>query len=84
MDLTTFIGLVAGTLTTIAFLPQLTKILKTRSTKDVSTAMFIIFSTGVLLWLIYGLLIHSIPVIIANAITLALASVILFLKVKFG
>lgn len=84
MDPITLLGLVAGTLTTIAFVPQLTKTWKTKSAEDISFGMFAIFCTGVLLWLIYGLLIHALPVILANVVTLILASAILVLKIKYG
>lgn len=83
MDFTSLIGFLAGALTTIAFLPQLTKTLKTRSAKDLSYGMLATFCTGVLLWLIYGLLIQSGPVIAANLVTLILASSVLLLKIKF-
>lgn len=84
MDGATVIGLIAGCLTTIAFIPQLTKTWKTKSAKDVSLLMFLIFCTGVLLWLIYGLLIGSLPVILANLVTLILAGAILLMKLKYG
>jgi len=84
MDPITLLGLLAGTLTTIAFVPQLTKTWKTKSAEDISFGMFAIFCTGVLLWLIYGLLIHALPVIVANVVTLILASAILVLKIKYG
>lgn len=80
MDFVTLLGLVAATLTTIAFLPQLIKTWKTRSTEDISAAMFISFCAGLFLWLIYGFLIRSLPVILANAITFVLASIILYFK----
>jgi MtN3 and saliva related transmembrane protein len=78
------IGLVAGALTTIAFLPQLMHTWKTRSAKDVSLGMFSIFTTGVLLWVIYGVMIQSVPIIAANTITLVLAGAILVLKLRYG
>ena len=84
MDAITLLGLVAGTLTTIAFVPQLAKTWKTRSAEDISFGMFAIFCTGVLLWLIYGLLIHALPVTLANVVTLILARAILVLKMKYG
>ncbi len=84
MDFTTITGLVAGTMTTIAFLPQLIQTWKTRSAKDVSLGMFLIFTTGVVLWVIYGLMIQSLPIIAANAVTLLLAGAILVLKVRYG
>lgn len=84
MDITLILGLLAGALTTIAFLPQLIQTWKTRSAKDVSLGMFLIFTTGVLLWVIYGLIIQSLPIIAANTVTLVLAGAILVLKLKYG
>jgi MtN3 and saliva related transmembrane protein len=83
MDGTMLIGLVAGTLTTMAFLPQLTKTWKTKSAKDVSLGMLLTFCTGVVLWLAYGLLINSLPVTLANFVTLILAGAVLVLKLKY-
>ena len=83
MDSITFLGFVAGTLTTVAFLPQLVKVWKSRSTKDISLLMYLVICTGLLLWLIFGLCIGSLPVIAANAVTLLIATVILILKIKF-
>lgn len=77
------IGLLAGALTTIAFVPQLLKIYASKSGKDVSARMFVIFSAGVALWLVYGIMIRSLPVIIANIITLALALAIMALKIHY-
>ncbi|MFM9836743.1 MAG: SemiSWEET transporter [Cyclobacteriaceae bacterium] len=77
------IGLVAGGLTTISFLPQVIKTWKSKSAKDLSLVMFTLFCLGIVLWLIYGLLIHSLPVILSNAFTLILSSMILFFKLKF-
>jgi MtN3 and saliva related transmembrane protein len=74
----------AGTLTTIAFVPQLTKTWKTKSAEDISFGMFAIFCTGVLLWLLYGVLIGALPVILANSVTLVLAGAILVLKLRYG
>jgi len=79
----TIIGLLAATLTTISFLPQVIKTWKTKSTKDISLGMFLMFATGVLLWLIYGTLIKDIPLIVANAVTLCLTSTILWFKLKY-
>jgi MtN3 and saliva related transmembrane protein len=75
------LGLIAGTLTTIAFLPQLYKTWKTQSAQDVSSVMMITFCIGVFLWFIYGLAIQAMPVIVANAVTLILALLILVLKI---
>ena len=77
------IGLLAGTLTTVAFVPQVVKIWKTKHATDISLGMFAIFSSGVLLWLFYGIEIDAMPVIVANAITLGLSLTILFFKIKF-
>ncbi len=84
MDHVVFIGYLAATLTTVAFLPQLIKTWRERSAKDVSYAMLLIFSLGVFCWLIYGFLIHSLPIIFANSITLVLNLLILILKIRFG
>jgi len=80
----TSLGLVAAFLTTIAFLPQVIKTWRSRSAKDLSLGMFAIFSTGILLWLIYGILINDLPIILANIFTLTLSSIILFFKLKHG
>lgn len=79
----TTIGFAAATLTTIAFIPQVIRVWKTRSARDVSVGMYALFTTGVALWLAYGLLIESWPVIVANSITLLLAGAVLVMKVKF-
>jgi MtN3 and saliva related transmembrane protein len=78
------IGLAAGSLTTISFVPQVLKIWRTKSGRDVSYGMFLLFSLGVLLWLIYGLALDAMPVIAANAVTLVLALVVLGLKFRYG
>ncbi len=83
MNLVTILGLLAGSLTTIAFLPQVIKTWRTRSTKDISLEMFAIFCSGVLLWIIYGTLVKDIPVIFTNVATLSLASPILWFKLKY-
>ena len=74
------IGAAAGLLTTLAFLPQVVKTWRSRSTGDLSLAMFAAFSLGVALWLVYGLLLGAWPVIIANLATLILAGFILAMK----
>lgn len=83
MDMPTTLGLVAGTLTTAAFVPQVLKTWRTRSAGDISFGMFAIFSAGVLLWMIYGLMIESAPVVLANGITLVLALAMLVFKLRF-
>ena len=84
MDLTTILGLAAAALTTIAFVPQFTKIWKSKSAKDVSLGMFIVFCTGVALWLVYGILLGEWPIMIANSVTLVLGVGILVMKIKYG
>jgi MtN3 and saliva related transmembrane protein len=77
------IGMIAGTLTTIAFVPQLLRIYRTKSARDVSYLTFGIFSVGVALWLAYGLLIRSPAIIAANVVTLLLATAVLVLKARY-
>jgi MtN3 and saliva related transmembrane protein len=83
MDAITVIGLIAALFTTISLLPQLIKVYKTKSTKDISTGMFALFGGGVLLWFIYGLLIKDLPIIIANSLAFVQAIVILVFKAKY-
>jgi MtN3 and saliva related transmembrane protein len=78
------IGALAATLTTIAFVPQAILTWKSRRAEGVSLSMYSIFTTGVALWLAYGVIIDAWPVIIANALTLALALFILGMKLRFG
>lgn len=77
------IGLLAGTLTTISFVPQVIKIWKTKHARDLSLGMFAIFSSGVLLWLWYGIAIGATPIIVANAVTLGLSLTILVFRIKY-
>jgi MtN3 and saliva related transmembrane protein len=77
------IGLIAGLLTTTAFIPQVVKIYRTKSGNDISARMFSLFSAGIVLWLIYGILLRSLPLILSNAITLALSLTILALKIRY-
>lgn len=79
----TVLGLVAASLTTFAFVPQLTRVVRTRSADDLSYGMFGAFSLGVLLWLVYGLLRNDLPVILSNAVTLVLSVAILVLKIRY-
>jgi MtN3 and saliva related transmembrane protein len=83
MDIHNTLGLVAGSLTTLAFVPQVVKIWRTRSADDISTIMFLLFSTGVLLWLLYGIALNAPPIIVANGVTLVLALLVLVLKFRF-
>lgn len=83
MDYFTIIGLAAGFCTTAAFLPQAVKTWQTKSAKDLSLGMYLIFCTGVILWLTYGILISDLPIILTNAVTLVLALSILYFKLTF-
>ena len=76
-------GYVAATLTTLAFIPQAVKTLKTKDTRSISLGMYIVFTVGVGFWLMYGIYLHSLPMIVSNVITLALAAAILAMKVRW-
>ena len=78
------IGIIAGMLTTIAFLPQAIKIWRSKSAKDVSLAMFVCFCMGIVLWVIYGIMLGALPVILANVVTLCIAATILVFKLRYG
>ncbi len=78
------LGFLAVVLTTAAFVPQVLKIRKTRSARDISLAMYAVFTTGVVLWLVYGVALGSIPIIVANVFTLVLALAVLVMKVRYG
>ncbi len=78
------VGSAAGTLTTIAFIPQVVKAWRTRSVADLSLWMLVAFTSGVLLWGVYGLLTHARPLIITNGITFLLAMTLLLMKVRSG
>ncbi len=83
MDSITLLGLLGGTLTTASFFPQVVKTIKTRSTKDVSFAMFLLLSAGITIWIIYGIKIGSVPVVVANSVSLVFSLVILVLKLVY-
>ncbi len=84
MDAANLLGLAAGCLTTVAFVPQVLKTWRSKSGNDISLGMFLLFSSGVLLWLIYGLYIHALPVILANGVTLLLSLAILVMKLRYA
>ena len=83
MDLITILGLVAGTLTTLAFLPRLLKIWQTKSAKDISFNTLIIFNLGIVFWLIYGIYLSALPIILANLFTLIFNMIIVWLKIRY-
>jgi MtN3 and saliva related transmembrane protein len=84
MNSVTILGLVAGCCTTLAYLPQVIKAWRTRSTRDISLGMFSLMACGLLLWLGYGLLLHDLPLIASNLVTFAFAATILYFKLREG
>jgi len=76
-----YAGYFAAFLTTVAFVPQAYKSIKTKATADISLAMYCMFCAGIFFWLVYGLQKNDLPIIIANAITLFLSSIILWIKI---
>jgi MtN3 and saliva related transmembrane protein len=76
------LGYIAAFLTTAAFFPQTIKTIRTRDTKSISLAMYVMFTSGIALWLMYGLLVESMPLIFANSVTFVLALTILILKLR--
>lgn len=78
-----YVGWVAALLTTLSFLPQAIKTVKEKNTEGISLGMYGMFTSGVLLWLIYGLSIKDIPLILANFITFIFACIILIMKLKY-
>lgn len=83
MDAITTIGLIAALFTTVSLFPQLIKVYKTKSAKDISTGMFTLFCGGVFLWVIYGILLNDFPIMIANSLAFVQAVVILIFKAKY-
>ena len=77
------IGSIAAVCTTMSFLPQLIRVYRLKSAHEISLIMFLVFSFGVFLWLLYGIFIRSFPVIVANGCTLALSLAILVLKLRY-
>ncbi len=84
MDLTTMLGLLAGALTTISFVPQVAQIWRTRSARDISLGMFVVFCIGVSLWRAYGILLGNVPIILWNTITLGLSLAVVLMKLRYG
>lgn len=78
------VGFIAGFLATVAFIPQVVRAWKTRSTRDLSLLTIVAFTTGVSLWIVYGVLIQSLPIIVWNVVTLALNLAILTAKLRHG
>lgn len=83
MDYPTSIGLIAAFLTTMAFVPQVIKVVRTRSTHDISLITFLGLCVGISLWLHYGYMIQDLPLMLANGVTLILAGTILVYKLRY-
>ena len=83
MDTIILTGYIAGTLTTISFVPQVLRTWKLRETKDFSLAMLLLFAAGMLLWTAYGIWINSYPIVAANVITFGLVLFLLGMKIRY-
>ena len=79
-----WLGAVAATLTTVSFVPQALKAIRSRETRGISLLMYAVFTLGIAFWFAYGIALGSWPMIVSNAITFALAATILVLKLRFG
>lgn len=79
-----WMGSIAAALTTTSFIPRVWQVWRTRHTKDISLGMYATFTSGIAMWLVYGILLNSWPIIIANSITVCLAGAVLVMKLKFG
>jgi MtN3 and saliva related transmembrane protein len=83
MDMIVLVGYIAGTLTTLSFVPQVARAWKLKETRDLSLAMLLLFALGVLLWTLYGVWTGSLPIIAANIVTFVLILVLLWMKIKY-
>ena len=79
-----WLGYFAAILTTVAFVPQALKTLRTRDTRAISLGMYVVFTAGIAMWLLYGIALHSIPMILSNIVTFVLSATILGLKLRHG
>lgn len=79
-----WIGYMAATLTTLSFVPQALKTIRSRDTRGISLGMYVVFTIGIVAWFVYGLVLGSWPMILANAVTFLLAATILVLKLRHG
>jgi MtN3 and saliva related transmembrane protein len=77
-------GYVAATMTTLAFVPQALKTIRTRDTSSISLGMYVVFTAGIAMWLVYGIALDSMPMILSNIVTFLLSATILGLKLKHG
>jgi MtN3 and saliva related transmembrane protein len=79
-----WVGYAAAVMTTFAFVPQAMKTIRTRDTRSISLGMYVVFTAGIALWLVYGIALDSMPMILANIVTFLLSATILGLKLKHG
>ncbi|MBN8212964.1 MAG: SemiSWEET family sugar transporter [Xanthomonadales bacterium] len=77
-------GYIAAVMTTLAFVPQAIKTIRTRDTRSISLGMYVVFTAGIAMWLVYGIALDSMPMILANIVTFLLSATILGLKLKHG
>jgi MtN3 and saliva related transmembrane protein len=79
-----WLGSIAATLTTVSFVPQAVRALRTRDTRGISLLMYAVFTVGIAFWLAYGWMLQAWPIVVANVVTLVLSGAILALKLRFG
>jgi MtN3 and saliva related transmembrane protein len=79
-----WVGYLAAAMTTLSFVPQAVKTIRTRDTRSISLGMYVVFTAGIAMWLIYGIALKSMPMILANIVTFLLSATILGLKLKHG
>ena len=84
MDNVELVGYISAVLTSGCFLPQVLKVLRDRETKAISLPMYLIYITGLCGWLVYGILLNSLPMIIANIVTISLVIPIIIMKIRLG
>ncbi len=84
MNVVEVFGSIGAACTTLSFVPQVLQIWKTRSAKDVSLPMYLMFIVGIICWLVYGLMLNAWPIIIANVVTIVLALAVVVMKLRWG
>ena len=84
MTYITVIGLVAAVCTTISFMPQIYQVYRTKQTRDLSLPTFILLTIGIFLWLVYGVLLKSLPIVLANTLTLVMCIYVVIMKIRQG
>jgi MtN3 and saliva related transmembrane protein len=77
-------GYLAAAMTTLAFVPQAFKTIRTKDTRSISLGMYVVFTIGIAFWLVYGIALNSMPMILSNIVTFALSATILAMKLKHG